>query len=134
VSKELRTKLFCLWTAVASARNTICRRGFQTTTPQIVEARFASTEESAHEEQHTQKTSSHSPTRGPLVPGSKGGGLAHWKLERDKQELNNEIADLARSCAELSQKLIEDILFLKDPTRKTPGSHSAGKWSQQGAA
>src|SRR6266545_4367006 len=55
----------------------------------------------------------------PLVPG-KGGGLPHWKLQRDKQELRDEIADLAKVMRRLSQELIEDILFLKDPTRKTP--------------
>ena len=55
----------------------------------------------------------------PLVPG-KGGGLPHWRLERDKQELRNEIADLAKVLRRLSEELIEDLLFLKDPNRKTP--------------
>jgi sulfite reductase alpha subunit-like flavoprotein len=50
----------------------------------------------------------------PLVPG-KGGGLRHWKLERDKQQLKDEIGDLAKVMRRLSQELIEDLLFLKDP-------------------
>ena len=55
----------------------------------------------------------------PLVPG-KGGGLRHWKQERDKQQLRSEIADLAKVMRRLSQELIEELLFLKDSAHKTP--------------
>jgi DNA-binding NarL/FixJ family response regulator len=55
----------------------------------------------------------------PLVPG-KGGGLRHWRLERDKQELRDEIGELAKVLRRLSQELIDVVLFLRDPTHKTP--------------
>jgi DNA-binding CsgD family transcriptional regulator len=55
----------------------------------------------------------------PLVPG-KGGGLTHWRLERDKQQLKDEILDLAKVIRRLSEELIEELIFLRDPNRKTP--------------
>jgi DNA-binding CsgD family transcriptional regulator len=55
----------------------------------------------------------------PLVPG-KGGGLRYWKQERDKQQLSQEVTDLAKVMRRLSQELVEELLFLKDSSHKTP--------------
>jgi DNA-binding CsgD family transcriptional regulator len=55
----------------------------------------------------------------PLVPG-KGGGLTHWRLQRDKQQLQDQNLDLAKVIRRLSEELIEELIFLRDPNRKTP--------------
>lgn len=55
----------------------------------------------------------------PLVPG-KGGGLNHWRHEREKQQLHGEITDLAKTIRRLSQELIDQIIFLQDPAYKSP--------------
>jgi DNA-binding NarL/FixJ family response regulator len=49
----------------------------------------------------------------PLVPG-KGGGLTHWRLERDKQQLRDEILDLAKVIRRLSEELVEEMIFLTE--------------------
>ena len=54
-----------------------------------------------------------------LTPG-KGGGLKFWRLERDKQQLRDEITDMAAVMRRLSQELIEQLLFLKAPDRNIP--------------
>ena len=56
----------------------------------------------------------------PLVPGSKGGRPAHWQQERKNQALKNEILDMAKVVRRLSQELIEQILFIRDPNPKSP--------------
>jgi len=55
----------------------------------------------------------------PLTPG-KGGGLKFWRLQREKQQLRDEITDMALVMRRLSQELIEQLLFLKDPDRNIP--------------
>src|SRR5687767_4310284 len=53
----------------------------------------------------------------PLVPGKRG-GLTHWKLERDKPQLNNELLELATVLRRLAQELIESVLILRHPNRR----------------
>ncbi len=48
-----------------------------------------------------------------LVPG-KGGGLVRWRLERDKQQLQDEIFDLAKVIRRLSEELVEEMIFLTE--------------------
>lgn len=55
----------------------------------------------------------------PLVVG-KGQGLQHWRQEREKQRLRDEIGDMAKVVRRLSQELIEGILFLQDSRPKSP--------------
>ena len=54
-----------------------------------------------------------------LTPG-KGGGLKFWRLQREKQQLRDEITDMASVMRRLSQELIEQLLFLKAPDRNIP--------------
>ena len=54
-----------------------------------------------------------------LTPG-KGGGLRFWRLQREKQQLRDEITDMAAVMRRLTQELIEQLLFLKDPDRNIP--------------
>jgi len=56
----------------------------------------------------------------PLVPGSKGGRLGYWRQERARPAQNDEIMDMAQVIRRLSQELVEQILFLQDPNRKSP--------------
>ena len=56
----------------------------------------------------------------PLVPGRRGAVLTRWKLERDKEQLRNEILDLAKVIRRLSEELLEELVFLRDPNRKAP--------------
>ena len=55
----------------------------------------------------------------PLVPG-KGGGLTHWRLQRDKQQLRDELVDLASVVRRMSEELIEELIFLTEPRRNSP--------------
>jgi DNA-binding CsgD family transcriptional regulator len=54
------------------------------------------------------------------VPGRRGAVLTRWKLERDKQQLSDEIIDLAKVIRRLSEEHVEELIFLRDPNQKSP--------------
>ncbi len=58
-------------------------------------------------------------SRKPLVPG-KGGRLGYWRQDREIQALKDEIVDMAKVVRRLSQELIDQILFIQDPSHKSP--------------